>query len=55
MSAQHTPGPWQAEEEDQHLLSPDQFRIWINAEGLHVAYVDGPRNAERVANAEVTG
>lgn len=50
MSA-HTPGPWQAVEDEQHLLSPDQFRIWINAEGLHVAYVDGPRNVERVANA----
>lgn len=53
MSA-HTPGPWQAVEDEQHLLSPDQFRIWINAEGLHVAYVDGPRNVERVANARLT-
>jgi len=54
MSA-HTPGPWQAVEDEQHLLSPDQFRIWINAEGLHVAYVDGPRTVERVANAALTG
>jgi hypothetical protein len=49
----HTPGPWNIDAEDSDLFGQDQARFWINAEGMHVAYVDGPRNQERTANASL--
>lgn len=53
MSAQHTPGPWFVDAEHAGLFEQDQARFWINASGTHVAYVDGPRNDERTANAHL--
>lgn len=53
--SQHTPGPWLVDAEHAGLFEQDQARFWINAEGTHVAYVDGPRNDERTANAHLIG
>jgi hypothetical protein len=52
--SQHTPGPWQVDAEDSDLFHQDEARFWINADGLqHIGYVDGPRTAERIANARL--
>lgn len=51
--SQHTPGPWLVDAEHAGLFEQDQARFWINASGTHVAYVDGPRNDERTANARL--
>lgn len=53
MEAQHTPGPWTVDAEDANLFTQDTHRIWINADGMHIGYVDGPRNPERKANARL--
>ena len=50
--SKHTPGPWRIDDEYAGLLEQDQHRFWINAD-IHIAYVDGPRNAERTANAHL--
>ncbi len=51
--SKHTPGPWFVDAEHAGLFEQDQARFWINASGTHVAYVDGPRNDERTANARL--
>ena len=51
--SQHTPGPWIVDAEHAGLFEQDQARFWINASGTHVAYVDGPRNDQRTANAHL--
>ena len=51
----HTPGPWILDEESIDLLDfeLETHRIWINADGMHIGYVDGPRTEERKANARL--
>jgi len=51
----HTPGPWIIDEESIDLLDfeLETHRIWINADGMHIGYVDGPRTEERKANARL--
>lgn len=50
-----TPGPWIIDQESFDLLDFDleTHRIWINADGMHIGYVDGPRTEERKANARL--
>ena len=51
----HTAGPWILDEESIDLLDfeLETHRIWINADGMHIGYVDGPRTEERKANARL--
>jgi hypothetical protein len=51
--SKHTPGPWSVDAEDSDLFTQETHRIWINADGMHICYVDGPRNPERLANARL--
>jgi hypothetical protein len=51
--SKHTPGPWSVDAEDVDLFAQETHRIWINADGMHICYVDGPRNPERNANARL--
>lgn len=48
----HTPGPWSVDCEVEDLLT-DSARAWINADGMHIGYVDGPIREERRANARL--
>ena len=51
----HTPAPWVIDEESIDLFEfeLETHRIWINAHGMHIGYVDGPRTEERKANARL--
>lgn len=51
--SKHTPGPWVVDSEDADLFTQNQSRMWINATGMHIGYVDGPRTSERIANARL--
>lgn len=51
--SEHTPGPWVIDSENVDLFTQNQSRMWINATGMHIGYVDGPRTSERIANARL--
>lgn len=51
--SKHTPGPWSVDWEASNLFSDYSARAWINADGMHIGYVDGPNSAERTANASL--